>query len=332
MLDELWSAQYLAPGTLCAFAGETATATTAAASEGEEEEEAAGGGGTAAAISPPPSSSSSSSSSPPLAPAMDFTHALHMRFPNAAAAAAFIGHGAFSAAAERAREASSGSRREGSDGGGGGGGGSSEGSSLPLLAVFSGRVDPPSLEALFRRGPEWESGIEHALLLSTSRGCGAQGGSGGGRGGGGAAAAEGGGDGEEAAAEAAADLFVSQLRELAESSLVGAVQSTSGRVVALPSSSPPHYSSSSSPHRATHAILTRFAGPEQLRAFLELPPVKALLSPPPLPVPSSEGNGGAGGEGGAAPPPPPPAAPVRAVASAQYNIAPAQGVTGRQGA
>lgn len=276
MLDELWSAQYLAPGTLCAFAGETATA-TAGEGEGEGQGQA---GGTAAATpsSPPPASSpssppSSSPSSPPspLSPATDFTHALHMRFANAAAAAAFISHGAFSAAAERASEASA-------------GGGSGSPPRPPLLAVFCGRVDPPSLESLFRRGPEWESGIEHALLLrSTSEG--------------------GSGDGDAGAA----DLYVSQLRELAESSLVGAVQSTSGRVV--PPSSPPHSASSDSPQcAATHAILTRFARPEQLRAFLALPPVKALLSPSPSPA---EGGGS----------PPPPLAPIRAVASAQYRLA-----------
>lgn len=275
MLDELWSAQYLAPGTLCAFAGETV-----AASEGGGGGEASGGTAAAAAALPP------SSSAPPLAPATDFTHALHMRFPTAAAAAAFMAHGAFSAAAERARQASSGGK-EGCEGGG------PSRPRPPLVAVFEGRVEPPTLETLFRRGPEWESGIEHALLLSSQ---GAEG-------------------GEEDEREAAADLFVSQLRELAESSLVGAVQSTSGRVVVSQASS----SSSSSPQNcATHAILTRFAGIEQLRAFLELDPVKALLS----------SDGGAGG----APPAAPPAAPVRAVASAQYSIAPAQGVTGRQGA
>ena len=308
MLDELWSAQYLAPGTLCAFAGETATVAAAAAtSEGGGE----AAGGTAAAAPPP----CSPSPRDPLAPETDFTHALHMRFPNTAAASAFMAHSAFSAAAERARQASG--KEEGEGGGP---------SRPPLLAVFSGRVDPPSLETLFRRGPEWESGIEHALLLS-SQGCGRGGGNGDGGGGGdGDADADGdGGEGEQQ--EAAADLFVSQLRELAESSLVGAVQSTSGRVVAQAAPSSPR---SPSPQRcATHAILTRFAGPEQLRAFLELPPVKALLSPPPSPSPqSAEGSEGAGG----APPPPPPPAPVRAVASAHYSIAPAQGVTGRQGA
>jgi len=277
VLDELWSAQYLAPGTLCAFAGETA----AAASQGGGGGEASGG--TAKALDPL------------AAPATDFTHALHMRFPTAAAASAFMAHGAFSAAAERARQAS----EKAGEGGP---------SRPPLVAVFEGRVEPPSLETLFRRGPEWESGIEHALLLS-SHGSGEE--------------------GDEEGREAAADLFVSQLRELAESSLVGAVQSTSGRVV----SQAPSSSQSSSPQNcATHAILTRFAGPEQLRAFLGLPPVEALLSPP---APQSadggrsEGGGGAGGAPAAAPPP---AAPVRAVASAHYSIAPAQGVTGRQGA
>lgn len=267
MLDELWSAQYLAPGTLCAFAGEMTTAAAA------------------------PSSLSS------LSPSTDFTHALHMRFANPAAATAFICHQAFSAALERAKNAAA-------------AGGSSEipGPRPPLLVVFSARVDPPSLETLFRRGPEWEAGIEHALLLSDDVG----------QGEGREEGTEGGGE----AATAAADLYVSQLRELAESSLVGAVQSTSGRVVQAPSSPS---SSSSPPHSATHAILTRFAGPEQLRAFLALPPIKALLSPL---LAVAEGEA----QGESAPPPTPAAAPVRVVASAQYIIAPAQGVTGKQGA
>ena len=269
MLDELWSAQYLAPGTLCAFAGETTTTMSK-------------GGGTAA--------NSSSPSSPSSPPATDFTHALHMRFASAAAAQAFVSHKAFSEAREGAERACCSSSSSSSSSSGGGE------KSKPLLVVFSGRVDPPSLETLFRRGAEWESGIEHALLLASTSGEGGK------------------EDGGEEGGEAAADLYVSQLRELAESSLVGAVQSTSGRIAAA---------AAASPHSATHAVLTRFAAPEQLRAFLELPPVKALLSPA-----AAEGSGG----GESASPPPPPLAPVRAVASAQYNIAPAQGVTGRQGA
>lgn len=293
VLDELWSAQYLAPGTLCAFAGETTTTTTTAADSS-------------------PSSSSSS-----------FTHALHMRFPNPRAAAAFVAHPAFSAARERAEAAAAAAGASNSSGSNSSDCSDSDGNkNNPVVVVaFEGRVDPPSLETLFRRGAEWESGVEHVMILSScsnAEGGGAGGGAGGGE-------AE-----EEAAAAAAADKFVSQLRELAESSLAGAVQSTAGRVFSVGGEDPPAAAAAAAadgslpapPLRPTHAVLTRFAAEEQLRAFLALPPVTALFQPPP---PTTTAATTTEKEADVD-------VPLRAVAWAQYSIAPPQGVTGKQGA
>jgi len=257
VLDELWSAQYLAPGTLCAFAGETAAAASGA---------------------PPPAPPSRPGdggfcpSSPP-----SFTHALHVRFPNPKACTAFVAHPAFSAARDKAEEAAAAA--------------ASGGEKTHLVVAFEGRVNPPSLETLFRRGAEWESGVEHVMILSSSSETGNE------------------------ASSAAADEFVSQLSELAESSLVGAVQSTSGRVFPLVEDS------DDSHLRPTHALLTRFAAEEQLRAFLALPPVEALFSSSSSSTEENDDDDASAFS-----------SPVKVVAWAHYSIAPPQGVTGKQGA
>lgn len=109
-----------------------------------------------------------------------FTHALHMRFPDPATAATFLGHPATAAKT-----------------------GALPPSSLTTL-LFPGRVAAATLESLFRRGAEWEAGVEAALLLAQR------------------------GD------DAAADAWLSDVASLAESAAAGALQATGGRLVGGP--------------------------------------------------------------------------------------------------
>ena len=175
------------------------------------------GGG--ARVCPPP---------PPGAPP-PVTHALHVRFGSTAAAAAFLAHPAVAGAVAGAAASAA------ADTG---------------VLLFGGRVPSPSLESLFRRGPEWEAGVERVFVLAQVEG------------------ADGG----------AADAWLADVATLAESSVAGALQATAGRL-AVPGI----------PAGATHALMTRFAGPAGLAAFLGLPAVAALAA-----------GGGRGGRAAAA--------------------------------
>lgn len=191
LVDELWTAQYLAPGALCAFAGD--------------------------AISLPAGRALVA----PLA-----THALALRFGGPAAAAGFVAHPAFDAPAAAAAAAGLLARP-------------------PTVLAFETRA-PDDLEPLFRRGPEWEAGLDLCLVFSPTPAA------------------------SPAEPICAADAFISDLAALAESSLAGALQACSGRLVSPPSSG--------LPGAASHALVARFERPDQAGAFLALPPVVAAAS------------------------------------------------------
>jgi hypothetical protein len=202
LVDVLWSAQYLAPGALCAFAGDA-----------EALPESGGDGD-------------------PL-PAPAATHALSLRFGGAGPAAAFASHPAFAGPAAAA--VASGLL-----------------AAPPTVLAFTSRA-PDDLEPLFRRGAEWEEGVDVCLAFSEV-----------GSGGGAASSSSPG-----AAADADADAYLADLAALAESSLAGALQACPGRLVRPPSAAPAAW---------THALLARFGGPSQAAAFLALPPLRAAAA------------------------------------------------------
>jgi hypothetical protein len=189
LLDELWSAQYLAPGALCAFAGD--------------------------AVSLP--------GRPLVTPAA--THALALRFGAPAAAQHFVDHPAFSAPASTAIASGLLARP-------------------PTILAFETRA-PDDLEPLFRRGPEWEAGLDLCLVFAPAP----------------SQPAPGAGD-----PVCSPDAFVSDLAALAESSLAGALQACPGRLVSPPTTFP---------GGATHALVARFELASQAAAFLALPPLVA---------------------------------------------------------
>ena len=124
-------------------------------------------------------------------------------------------------------------------------------------ALLFAATAPDGLEPLFRRGPEWEAGVEAVLVLAQVPG----------------------------AADADADAYVAQLAALAESSLAGALQATHGRLV-NPSGARTFGAEGEAAdleaERWTHALMARFEAADQLAAFLARPPVAAL----------AEGGGG----------------------------------------
>ncbi|KAK9843439.1 hypothetical protein WJX81_002680 [Elliptochloris bilobata] len=98
-------------------------------------------------------------------------------------------------------------------------------------------------------------------------------------------------------ARVAPGMYLRQLADVAQSSLAGAVQATHGRL----------RSATGGPW--THALLTRFSDRAQLRAFLALPPCRALLG----------GRDAAAAAG----------APLHAALSASFDIGPMQGAATR---
>ncbi len=101
------------------------------------------------------------------------------------------------------------------------------------------------------------------------------------------------------------EAFLGQLAALAGSPLAGALQSTYGRLVSPISRSASYNEAgedlaSQDEPLGSHLVLSRFERPTQLRGFLELPPCEALV----------------GGQEGLVP--------VKAVLSAQMQIAPAE--------
>ncbi len=198
LVDELWSAQYLAPGALCAFAGDAVGLT-----------------GPLPALVRPTAS-----------------HGLALRFPAPPAAASFVAHPAFAAPADAAVAAGL-------------------LAAPPTILAFTTRSPDESLEALFRRGAEWEDGLEVCLVFAPVPGP---------------------EEGQGATPACSPDAFTSDLAALAESSLAGALQACPGRLVTPPSSG--------LPPGASHALLARFARADQAEAFLSLPPLVAAAGGP----------------------------------------------------
>lgn len=110
---------------------------------------------------------------------------------------------------------------------------------------------PNELEAIFRRGSEWDEGVEAVLALSLNAGV---------------------------PAEDAAE-FLSLTQQLASSSAFGAVQAASGRASDLLR----HFDSGDGDGDGNggacpdFVLLVRFEGKEQLAAFVACPPVAAVL-------------------------------------------------------
>jgi hypothetical protein len=105
--------------------------------------------------------------------------------------------------------------------------------------VFEGMVTK-RLEALFRRGEEFESGVEHVMLLQPN----ANGGAG-------------------------ADTFLTQLAELAESSVAGGIQASHGAVISCVHAA------------ASHVLMTRFAAQQQVQQLLNTPACAAVVAADP---------------------------------------------------
>ncbi len=110
---------------------------------------------------------------------------------------------------------------------------------------------PNELEAIFRRGSEWDEGVEAVIALKLQPGC---------------------------PAEDAAE-FLSLTQQLAGSSAFGAVQAVSGRASDLLQ----HLKSEENEENSAAAtcpdfvLLVRFEGKQQLESFVECPPVAAVL-------------------------------------------------------
>jgi hypothetical protein len=103
--------------------------------------------------------------------------------------------------------------------------------------VFEGLVTK-QLEALFRRGEEFESGLEHVIMMVPGQ-----------------------------ANPADAQAFLGQLATLAESSVAGGIQASYGAALCCP-----HLDG------CTHVFMTRFAAKQQIQQFLMTPPCQAVLS------------------------------------------------------
>ena len=110
--------------------------------------------------------------------------------------------------------------------------------------VFEGLVTK-QLEALFRRGEEFETGLEHVIMMVPGQ-----------------------------ANPADAQAFLAQLATLAESSVAGGIQASFGAALCCP-----HLDG------CTHVFMTRFAAKQQIQQFLLTPPCQAVLAHDPrLPV------------------------------------------------
>jgi hypothetical protein len=117
-----------------------------------------------------------------------------------------------------------------------------------VATVSFSSLIPSELEAIFRRGSEWDEGYEMAVALKLQPG-----------------------SNEEDAVE-----FLDLTQQLATSSAFGAVQSGAGKC----SSVVEHGSESSESSNSTipdYMMLVRFQTKEQLTAFIQCPAVAAVL-------------------------------------------------------
>jgi hypothetical protein len=180
LLDSLWSLQYMVPSIMYASAGNITACTLCNKQDVQQQQqqqrqtqpEVAAAGGAA-----DPSAEQQQEQQQPV-PGM-FTHAVHYRLDSRSALETLLLHPMTAALQVRI---------------------SSECATSAQL-VFQGAVTK-RLEALFRRGDEYASGVEHILLLQP----GASGGAG-------------------------ADVFLERLAALAESSVAGGIQASYGAVI-----------------------------------------------------------------------------------------------------
>lgn len=177
LLDSLWSLQYMVPaGILCAAAGPVVSCVAYNPSEEQQQQE-----------QEQQSQASSSEQQQPQQQQQQykdsaqcgFTHAVHFRLASRLHLEHLMAHPLMASSRDQVADMCTDHAQ----------------------LVFEGMVTK-RLEALFRRGEEFESGVEHVLLLQP----GANGGLG-------------------------ADAFLAQLAELAESSVAGGIQASHGAVI-----------------------------------------------------------------------------------------------------
>jgi hypothetical protein len=169
LLDSLWSMQYMVPaGIMCASAGPVVSCTAYPASAGQGQ---------------PPATPAAPQQQQQLQPECQwqcgFTHAVQFRLASRLHLEHLMAHHLMASSRDHVADLCTDHAQ----------------------LVFEGMVTK-RLEALFRRGEEFQSGVEHVLLLQP----GANGGVG-------------------------ADTFLAQLAELAESSVAGGIQASHGAVI-----------------------------------------------------------------------------------------------------
>lgn len=216
LLDALWSLQYMVPaGILCASAGPVVSCVAYNPTQQQSQAQPA---------EQQPSLPSSSQAAQQTSRQLDkgqwqcgFTHAVHFRLASRLQLEHLMAHPLMGSGRDQVDAVCNDHAQ----------------------LVFEGMVTK-RLEALFRRGEEFESGVEHVLLLQP----GANGGLG-------------------------ADAFLSQLAELAESSVAGGIQTSHGAVISCVHAA------------ATHVLMTRFAALQQVQQLLNTPACAAVVAADP---------------------------------------------------
>jgi hypothetical protein len=177
LLDSLWSLQYMVPSIMYASAGNITACTLCNKQDAQQQQQQQQQNQYEAEAAGAADPSSQQQQQQPV-PGM-FTHAVHYRLSSRSALETLLLHPMTAALQERI---------------------SSECAASAQL-VFEGAITK-RLEALFRRGDEYASGVEHILLLQPG--------------------ASGGAD---------ADVFLERLAALAESSVAGGIQASYGAVI-----------------------------------------------------------------------------------------------------
>lgn len=221
LLDSLWSLQYMIPaGILCASAGpvvgcvaysnlqqaqqQQQQQVVAAAVVEEEQQEAVAA--TAGSVEEQQQWQ------------CGFTHAVHFRLANRTSLEHLLTHPLMGASRDAVSQLCA--------------------SASEL--VFEGLV-ARRLEALFRRGQEYEAGVEHLLLLQAQR------------------------DSSDGGA-VGVDAFLHRMAGLAESSVAGGIQASHGALISCVHAA------------ATHVLMTRFAALPQVQQLLDTPACAAVVA------------------------------------------------------
>lgn len=186
LLDSLWSLQYMIPCVMYAAAGTIINGIAHNKRPPPQQPDLATGSSQTQQFNKPVSEPQQNAATP-VHPDL-YTHAVHFRLSNRSALDSFMAHPLMSQMQEQVRELCTRSAH----------------------IIFEGSVTK-RLEALFRRGEEFASGVEHVLLL--------QPGSNGGIG---------------------ADVFLEQLGALAESSVAGGIQASHGAVLSSENAAATH--------------------------------------------------------------------------------------------